>query len=70
MDSTYYFELFFSRNILLENMVAKLGDFGFSALKTGLSSSALTEGIGTLDYMSPEMHGLTDFGELEKTDIW
>ncbi len=54
------------RNILIKNNILKICDFGIS--KIIATFSKITKGIGSLAYMSPELHDdqVYDF----KVDIW
>lgn len=54
-------------NILLQNGVAKVGDFGFSKL-TEAHNLPLVSLVGTPQYMSPQI--LREEAYTEKTDIW
>ena len=53
-------------NILIKNNILKICDFGISKIIATISN--MTMGIGTLPYMSPELHDdqVYDF----KADIW
>lgn len=57
------------KNIFITNEnVIKLGDFGISCQVPSTLSKNLTSGIGTADYMAPELHKGQKYGF--PADIW
>ena len=53
-------------NILIKNNILKICDFGISKIIATISN--MTMGIGTLPYMSPELHDDQEYDF--KADIW
>jgi serine/threonine protein kinase len=53
-------------NILIKNNILKICDFGISKLMATISK--ITKGIGTLAYMSPELHEDQEYDF--KADVW
>ncbi len=69
LESRILGKLLLLSNILIKNNVLKICDFGISKIIATISKNTKnTQGIGTLPYMSPELHDdqVYDF----KADIW
>ncbi len=65
-DSRILGKILLLSNILIKNNILKICDFGISKIIATIGN--MTKGIGTLPYMSPELHDDQEYDF--KADIW